>query len=101
MSPHRTWGSTDNGQIEFESLTTETLEGALDVMRKSFLVRESTCIGVDMLAEPGASEEILELCLEGAKDGVAAIAIDINAKKVVGVAFTKIQVSEKSLCLNC
>ncbi|XP_011153106.1 uncharacterized protein LOC105191420 isoform X1 [Harpegnathos saltator] len=92
MSPHRPWGSTENGQIEFESLTTETLEGALDVIRKCFVVRESTCIGVDLLSEPGAAEEIVELCRDSARDGVTAIAVDISTRKVVGVAFNKIQV---------
>ncbi|XP_077281325.1 uncharacterized protein LOC143907997 isoform X2 [Temnothorax americanus] len=72
MSHYRPWGSTENGQIEFESLTDETLEGALDVIRKSFFLYESVSIGVELNSEPGASEELEELCLYAAKDGVSA-----------------------------
>lgn len=97
MSPHWHWGSTEEGQIEFESLTTETIDGALDVMRESFFIKESMCVGVDLLSEPGAPEELLDLCMEIARDGVSVVAIDINTKKVVGVAFIKIQVSIVSL----
>lgn len=96
MSHYRPWGSTDNGQIEYESLSDETLEGALNVIRKSFFLYESVCIGVELTSEPGASEELEELCLYAAKDGVSVVAIDINTNEVVGVAFNKIQVSSNS-----
>ncbi|XP_024881101.1 uncharacterized protein LOC112460579 isoform X1 [Temnothorax curvispinosus] len=96
MSHYRPWGSTENGQIEFESLTDETLEGALDVIKKSFFLYESVSIGVELNSEPGASEELKELCLYAAKDGVSVVAIDITTNEVVGVAFNKIQVSANS-----
>lgn len=95
MSYYRPWGSNENGQIEFESLSDETLEGALDVIRKSFFLYESVSIGVELSSEPGASEELEELCLNAAKDGVSVVAIDITTNEVVGVAFNKIQVSEQ------
>ncbi|CAK9818132.1 hypothetical protein ANTPLA_LOCUS9642 [Anthophora plagiata] len=96
MSPYRLWGSIEDGVIEFESLTTDTLEGALNVIRKSFFIYESVSRGVDLLSEPGATEELEELCLDAAKDGVSVVAIDVNTGEVVGVAFNKIQVLKNS-----
>lgn len=100
MSSYRPWGSTEDGRIEFESLTNETLEGALDVIRKSFFLYESVCIGVNLTSEPGASEELEELCLNAAKDGVSVVAIDVHSNEVVGVCFNKIQVSETSIHIS-
>ncbi|KOC61687.1 hypothetical protein WH47_05835, partial [Habropoda laboriosa] len=96
MSPYRVWGSILDGAIEFESLTTDTLKGALNVIRESFFVSESVCRGVDLLSEPGAAEELEKLCLDAAKDGVSVVAIDVNSGEVVGVAFNKIQVLKNS-----
>ncbi|XP_018302510.1 uncharacterized protein [Mycetomoellerius zeteki] len=96
MSYYRPWGSTENGQIEYESLSDDTLEGALNVIRKSFFLYENVCIGVELNSEPGASKELEELCLYAAKDGVSVVAIDITTNEVVGVAFNKIQVSSNS-----
>lgn len=96
MSSYRPWGSIEDGDIEFESLTDQTLEGALKVLRESFFVYESVCKAVDMNLEPGASEELEELCLNAAKDGVSVVAIDMTSHKVVGVCFNKIQVSKDS-----
>lgn len=95
MPPYRVWGSTEDRTIDFESLTNETLEGALDVMRKSFFVYESVSRGVDLLSEPGASEELENLCLDAAKDGVSVVAVDIHSGEVIGVAFNKLQVNKK------
>ncbi|XP_020289579.1 uncharacterized protein LOC109857557 isoform X2 [Pseudomyrmex gracilis] len=99
MISYRPWGSTEDGRIEFESLTDETLKGALDVIRKGFFPYESVCTAVELNSEPGASEELEKLCLGAARDGVSVVAVDIVTNEVVGVAFNKIQVlnnSEKS-----
>ncbi|XP_029157403.1 uncharacterized protein LOC114929870 isoform X2 [Nylanderia fulva] len=100
MCYYQPWGSIEDGRIEFETLTDETLQGALDVIRKSFCVHESVCKAVELMSEPGASEELIELCLNAAKDGVTVVAIDIITNEVVGVCFNKLQVysdsSEKS-----
>jgi len=92
---YRSWGSTENSQIEFQSLSDETLEGALDVIRKSFFLHESVSIGVELKSDPGACKELEELCLIAAKDGVSVVAIDNHTNEVIGVAFNKIQVSEQ------
>lgn len=97
MSPYRAWGSIEDGSIEFESLTDETLEGALDVIRKSFFICENVSKGVDLTSEPGASKELEELCLHAAKDGVSVVAVDVDSGDVVGVAFNKIQVTDTEL----
>lgn len=97
MTSYRPWGSTDDGAIEFESLTEDTLEGALNVMRKSFFPNESVCKGVALVFESGASKELEQLCLEAAKDGVSVVAIEVATGEVVGAAFNKIQVSRFKL----
>ncbi|XP_015116885.1 uncharacterized protein LOC107041041 isoform X2 [Diachasma alloeum] len=96
MPSYRPWGSTPDGAIEFESLTTETLPGALEVMREAFFADETTCRGVDILSEPGATEELEELSSDAARDGVSVVAIDVATGKVVGVSFNKIQMQQKS-----
>lgn len=93
MSSYRLWGSTEDGDIEFESLTNDTLSGALDVIRKSFFTRENVCKGVELIKEPGAADELIELCLNAAKDGVSVVAIDVKSGEVVGALFNKIQVA--------
>lgn len=93
MPSYRIWGSTDDGEVEFESMTTETVEGALDIIRESFFLNEAVCQGVDLLSEPGAAEELEELCRDAAKDGVSVVGIEVKTGKVVTVSFNKIQVS--------
>ncbi|XP_035722272.1 uncharacterized protein LOC118441670 isoform X1 [Vespa mandarinia] len=93
MSSYRLWGSTEDGVIEFESMTEDTLSGALDVIRKSLFIHESVCKGVELMTEPGAAEELIELCLNAAKDGVSIVAIDVESGEVVGALFNKIQVA--------
>ncbi|XP_011068339.1 PREDICTED: uncharacterized protein LOC105154479 [Acromyrmex echinatior] len=96
ISYYRPWGSMENGQIEFESLSDDTLEGALNVIRKSFFLYEKICIAVELNSEPGASKELEELCLYAAKDGVSVVAVDVTTSEVVGVAFNKIQMPSNS-----
>ncbi|XP_012540981.3 uncharacterized protein LOC105839313 isoform X1 [Monomorium pharaonis] len=93
---HRCWGVIGNDRIEFESLSDETLEGALNVIRKSFFLYENTCIGVELTSESGASEELEKLCLYAAKDGVSVVAVVVDTNEVIGVAFNKIQVASNS-----
>ncbi|XP_031772699.1 uncharacterized protein LOC100868127 isoform X2 [Apis florea] len=74
-SSYHVWDSINNGAIVFESLTDDTFEGALNVIRKSFFVYENVCKAVDILSESGASKELEELCLDAAKDGVSVVAV--------------------------
>ncbi|XP_076384091.1 uncharacterized protein LOC143261749 [Megalopta genalis] len=63
------WGSIEGGEIEFESLTEDTLEGALQVIRKSFFPNESICKAVNLISAPCSVRALEELCVEIAKDG--------------------------------
>lgn len=93
MPSYRIWGATVDGAIEFESLTTETLEPALQIIRDYFFRDEnvSRCVGLD--SDIGGADELIELCKQAAKDGVSVVAVDATSNgKVVGVAFNKIQV---------
>lgn len=92
MPSYRPWGTTEDGDIEFESLTEDTLEGALKVLRESFFVYESVCVAVELVSEPGAAKELEQLCLDAAKDGVSVVAVHVATGEVVGVSFNKIQV---------
>lgn len=91
MPSYRPWGTTKDGDIEFESLTEETLEGAMRVLRESFFLYESVSVAVDLVSEAGAPEELEQLCLDAAKDGVSVVAVHVATREVVGVAFNKIQ----------
>ena len=92
MTSYRPWGSLEDGAIEFESLTTERLEGAMEVIRQDFFTGENVCIAVKLQEEPGAAAELEQLCFNAIKDGVSVVAIDVMAGEVVGVALNKIQV---------
>lgn len=96
MLSYRPWGSTEDGIIEFESLTNETLPGALDVIRKTFFSLESVCRSVKLLEEPGAPDELIELCRDTARDGVSVVAIDVETGEVVAALFSKIQIAGNS-----
>ncbi|XP_044017760.1 uncharacterized protein LOC122858719 isoform X1 [Aphidius gifuensis] len=95
MPSYRPWGSTEDGQIEFESLTSDTLEGALDLLRDSFYPDENIARGSEVALDNDAVEELNKLAIDAARDGVSVVAIDISSGQVVGVAFNKIQVQSK------
>ncbi|XP_008547452.1 uncharacterized protein LOC103571178 [Microplitis demolitor] len=84
------WGSTEDGEIIIESLTYETLDGALNVIRTSFFTDENMSKGCGLLSEPGASEEVEQLILEIVKDGISIVAKDVITNEVVGTIFNKL-----------
>ncbi|XP_076380281.1 uncharacterized protein LOC143259931 [Megalopta genalis] len=86
------WGSINGGEIEFESLTENTLEGALEVIWKSFFTNESICKVVNLISAPCSVRALLELCVEIARDGVSIVAIDAKTGEVVGVVLNKIKI---------
>lgn len=85
---------TEDGAVQFKSLSDATLEGALNLIRKSCFISENLCLAVSLLEEPGAPDELMKSCIDAAKDGVSVVAIDTNTNKVVGVNLNKIQVSK-------
>lgn len=92
-STTRQWGSLQNGSIVIEALTSETLEGAIDVIRETFFTQESVSLACEVLSESGASEELEELNKLIAQDGVSLIARDVNSSKVVAVSINKLDVN--------
>lgn len=92
MPSYRPWGSIEDGQIEFESLTSDNFEGALDLLRNSFYPDENIARGSEVAQDNYAVEELNKLAIDAARDGVSVVAIDISIGQVVGVAFNKIQV---------
>ncbi|KAG7212620.1 hypothetical protein KM043_012909 [Ampulex compressa] len=94
MPSYRPWGSTEDGNIEFESLTKDTLEGALKVLRESFFPFENVCIATGVNSESIAREELEQLVLDAARDGISVVAVDVVTGQVVGVAFNKLQIPD-------
>ncbi|XP_057318437.1 uncharacterized protein LOC130663311 isoform X2 [Microplitis mediator] len=84
------WGSTEDGEIILESLTLETLDDALNVIRNSFFPDENMSKGCGLLSEPGASEEAEQLILAIVKDGLSIVARDVITNEVVGTIFNKL-----------
>lgn len=80
-------------EFEYASLTKETFEGGMYVMRNAFFKDENVCIGVELHKEPGAADELLELCRRAALDGVTIVCIEKSTGKVVGASFNKLQVN--------
>ncbi|XP_076384175.1 uncharacterized protein LOC143262195 [Megalopta genalis] len=86
------WGSINGGEIEFESLTENTLEGALEVIWKSFFTNESICKVVNLISASCSARALMELCVEIARDGVSIVAVDVKTEEVVGVVLNKIKI---------
>lgn len=61
-------------------------------MKNSFFKDEKVCIGVELHKSPEAREELLELCMNAARDGTSIVAIEKSTGKVVGATFNKILV---------
>ncbi|XP_076384358.1 uncharacterized protein LOC143262692 [Megalopta genalis] len=84
------WGSINGGEIEFESLTENTLEGALEVIRKSFFPNESICKGINLLSDPCSVKALEEVCLAVTRDGVSLVAIEVKTQKVAIIGLLKL-----------
>ncbi|KAG5890464.1 hypothetical protein JTB14_012754 [Gonioctena quinquepunctata] len=91
MAP-RIWATSNDGSIEFISLTEQYLEGALDVLKKSLYVYERVCGAVNLQENDAAISELDQLTMDVIKDGVSIIAVEKSTDTVCGVAFNKLQV---------
>ena len=96
MPYDKPWPS-QNGVVKCEPLTKKSLNEALKVVREAFIKNEALCKAVGILEDPGADEELLQMCFDAAKDGVSIVAKDTSANEVVGVMFNKIQVNISAL----
>lgn len=78
-------------------MSSETLQGALNVLYKAFFPYENVCIAIGLAEKPHAMKELEELCVNAAKDGVSVVAVEKSSGFVVGAAFNKLQVSLKTM----
>lgn len=80
---------SEDGAIEYCMLTKEYLEGALDVMRKSFFMFETVSVAVELPLSPLAVTELNELVLRTISDGVSIVAVDKITRNVAGISLNK------------
>uniref|UniRef100_A0A1Y1MTN5 Uncharacterized protein n=1 Tax=Photinus pyralis TaxID=7054 RepID=A0A1Y1MTN5_PHOPY len=83
---------SDDGLLEYLPVTATNLEGAIDVIRKSFFIDEAVCKAVEVSTNPEAAKELEELCYANAKDGVSLLAVERSTGRAVGALFNKLQV---------
>lgn len=88
----RIWTTSDEGVIEYVSLTRDLLPGALQVIKDSFYPYETVCIACGLADDPEGQHELEDLSADTALDGVSVVARDVSNGRVVGVAFNKLQV---------
>ncbi|KAJ0178391.1 hypothetical protein K1T71_006214 [Dendrolimus kikuchii] len=87
------WYTTEDGKYRIECLTATTFPGALKVIREGFCQDESVSIGTEVNKNPIATEELLELCADAARDGVSLVALATDTGEVAAVSFNKLQVA--------
>lgn len=66
-------------------------EQAMEVLRKSFFLHETVCIGTEVNLTPQAQKDLEQLCHDVADDGVSMIAKHVPTGTVVGVSFNVLQ----------
>ncbi|KAF7285017.1 hypothetical protein GWI33_012332 [Rhynchophorus ferrugineus] len=96
MSKPRVWATSEDGTIEYVSLTKDTLPKALETMQKSFYVHENVCLAFDTPNQPESFPEIDGLLIRAAVDGVSIVAIDKITGEIAGAAFNKLEEPEQS-----
>ncbi|XP_055375233.1 uncharacterized protein LOC129607976 [Condylostylus longicornis] len=87
------FGTYCDGEFEICTITTENIEEALDVLHRSFFVKESVVIGseINLPENEQARQELRLLSKIVGQDGVSLMARHRPTKKIVSVAFNKIQ----------
>ncbi|KAL5274145.1 hypothetical protein ACFFRR_000730 [Megaselia abdita] len=95
-STRRSFGFSNNDEIEYLKLTPELTEEAVDVLNRSFLINESVCKAseINIPNNPDsiqARKDLSELCRIVARDGVSLVAKHVPSNKIVSVAFNKVQ----------
>ncbi|KAL5274128.1 hypothetical protein ACFFRR_000718 [Megaselia abdita] len=95
---YRSFGFSNNGEIEFIQLTKDYVEDAVDMLYRSFFLNESVSKAseIDLPGNPSSikgREELAELCRVAAKDGVSVVAKHVPTDKIVSVAFNKVQLN--------
>lgn len=79
-------------QMETISLSTSTLQGALNLVKTNF---EVMC---NLRLDACTVEDLEEMCIIAAKDGISLVVVDKTDNTVIGVCFNKFRVS--GYCIN-
>nr|XP_023018292.1 uncharacterized protein LOC111507238 [Leptinotarsa decemlineata] len=87
------WKTSEDGTIDFISLTTEYLEESLEILKNSFIASEYVSVAIGLPGNDAAILELKDLALRIVFDGVSVIAVDRKTNKVCGIAFNKIEVA--------
>ncbi|XP_072390409.1 uncharacterized protein [Diabrotica undecimpunctata] len=94
MVQKKVWAASNDGAIEYISLTSEYLEDALDVLRQSFYRYEAGCFAVGLSEDLEAMAEMDSYMIDVAKGGISVVAVEKATNIVCGVAFNKIQIDQ-------
>uniref|UniRef100_A0A1B6E2T1 Uncharacterized protein n=1 Tax=Clastoptera arizonana TaxID=38151 RepID=A0A1B6E2T1_9HEMI len=86
-------GVSNDGKIEYFTLTKDDAQEALEVIRAGFFPHENICVACEVALNPAASKELEQLLLDIAQDEVSVFGREKNTKNIVGVCFNKIQVN--------
>lgn len=81
-----------SGAYELSIITKDSLADALAVIQQAFFVDENVSIATRVAENSQAIEELTELCIRAANDGVSLVAIEKASGKAVAACFNKIQV---------
>ncbi|CAG9768027.1 unnamed protein product [Ceutorhynchus assimilis] len=87
----RVWATSEEGKIEYVSLTPDRLDETVQLLRNYFFTRETVCEAVGLSKIPEAIAECNEVVIDTAKHGVSVVAIDKESGKVIGALMNKIQ----------
>ncbi|CAG9823559.1 unnamed protein product [Phaedon cochleariae] len=96
------WATNEDGTIEFVSLTSEFLEGAIEVTRRACIPNEAACVAAGVTKCEGSMKKIEEFVIITAKQGASIVAIEKKSKRVIGSIFNLIRVygSDEDAAIN-
>ncbi|XP_074025354.1 uncharacterized protein isoform X1 [Leptinotarsa decemlineata] len=89
------WATSNNGTIQYMSLTEEYIEKVLEVLKRGFYTDESVCKALNLASDEDAMAELNKLVLCVAKDGMSVIAVEKETNTVCAVAVNKLQVKSQ------
>ncbi|GJQ77834.1 hypothetical protein Trydic_g16089 [Trypoxylus dichotomus] len=84
----------EEGSIRYTQLTRDRLKDAAEVGKSSFFKDETICKALSLENNAVAIEELEELFVKAAEDGVSIIAIDNVNNSIVAVSFNKLQAKD-------
>lgn len=85
------WGRCCNDEVEIIYYDEKYREQSMDVLRKSFFLNETVCIGSEVNLDPQAQLDLEQLCLDVGRSGTSLIARHVHSNSIVGVSFNVLQ----------